>query len=489
MKLLLTHTDLMVLLTLGSRWPSKKMGGWMRYAIIATAFAVAFSTAAQADDLSDLKAQLEAATKSIQALQKRVQTLEAQKAEKEKAKTSAPVVVAKAPAPPTAASLGAPVVAPNEKLTVRVPGLNNARIEIQGAVQLDAIYDFKRMDPNWVSTLRPSKIPVNCPPVGTDPGCGKDGITNFSVRSSYLDFRGFLPTTVGELKTQLAFDLWGGADNGTTQLRLVHAWASLGPYLVGMTDSLFMDIDVFPNIFDFWGPSGMMFVRDPQIRWTPYNYEGWKFAVALEVPGGAIDAGKLTNRIPELANTFVKPRYPDITGQARVDGTWGHVQLAGVARWITFDNSLGIDGRPSGTVFGWGGNLSGHLNTFGQDAIRGQIAYGRGIAAYSNDCCFDLAPDPIRAAALPLLNWLAYYDHWWSPQWSSSIGFSQNIQDNFVTQFDTEQHQGAYASVNLVYYPMQNVKVGVEGLWGERVNKDGSKASDQRMMFSTQVKF
>ena len=124
--------------------------------------------------------------------------------------------------------------------------------------------------------------------------------------------------------------------------------------------------------------------------------------------------GKLTNRIPELANTFVKPRYPDITGQFRVDGTWGHVQLAGVARWITFDNSLGIDGRPSGTVFGWGGNLSGHLNTFGQDAIRGQIAYGRGIAAYSNDCCFDLAPDPIRAAALPLLNWLAYYDHWWS---------------------------------------------------------------------------
>ena len=49
-----------------------------------------------------------------------------------------------------------------------------------------------------------------------------------------------------------------------------------------------MDIDVFPNIFYFWGPSGMMFLRDPQIAMAiPYNYEGWKFAVALEVPQAA----------------------------------------------------------------------------------------------------------------------------------------------------------------------------------------------------------
>ena len=202
-----------------------------------------------------------------------------------------------------------------------------------------------------------------------------------------------------------------------------------------------------------------------------------------------MDASPPGTIIPELSGVREKPRYPDLTAQFRTDQNWGHLQLAGVARWITFDNSIGIDGRPFGTVFGWGVNLSGHLKTFGEDALRGQVAYGHGIAAYSNDCCFDVAPDPIRAKALPLLNWLVYYDHWWSPQWSSSIGFSQNIQNNFVTQFDTEQHQGSYASVNLIYYPMQNVKFGVEGLWGERVNKDGSKASDQRIQFSTQVKF
>ena len=37
------------------------------------------------------------------------------------------------------------------------------RVEISGQIMLDAIYDFKRVDPDWNATLRPSTIPVNCP--------------------------------------------------------------------------------------------------------------------------------------------------------------------------------------------------------------------------------------------------------------------------------------------------------------------------------------
>ena len=53
----------------------------------------------------------------------------------------------------------------------------------------------------------------------------------------------------------------------------------------------------------------------------------------------------------------------------------------------------GISGNPSGTVFGYGGNLTASIKTFGDDSIKGQIAYGKAIATYSNDCCFDLAPN------------------------------------------------------------------------------------------------
>ena len=160
---------------------------------------------------------------------------------------------------------------------------------------------------------------------------------------------------------------------------------------------------------------------------------------------------------------------------------------------ITFDTPAGIDGNPAATVFGWGVNLTAKLITFGKDAIKGQIAYGHGIAAYSNDCCFDLGPNhPLpnaKAEALPLLNWFVYYDHWWSSKWSSSIGYSENNQTNSGGETDDAQHIGRYASANLLYYPYQNVKMGVEGLWGERINKNGESGQDERVQFSTQVKF
>jgi hypothetical protein len=93
-----------------------------------TAIAMAVPIAAKADELSDLKGQLETAMKSIQALQERVRSLEAQKARTVAAVP--PNAQASAPMPPNAQaavflpvkaapaappSQGAPVVAPNEK--------------------------------------------------------------------------------------------------------------------------------------------------------------------------------------------------------------------------------------------------------------------------------------------------------------------------------------------------------------------------------------
>jgi hypothetical protein len=142
------------------------------------------------------------------------------------------------------------------------------------------------------------------------------------------------------------------------------------------------------------------------------------------------------------------------------------VQLAGVARWVTFDNPTGIGGNPSGTVFGYGGNLTASINTFGDDSIKGQFAIGKAIATYINDCCFDLAPNaatpPAHATALPLIGWLIYYDHWWSKQWSSSIGFSQNIQQNSPAS-SAPAEPGLHASANLLWYPMQKRRWELKG--------------------------
>ena len=106
-----------------------------------------------------------------------------------------------------------------------------------------------------------------------------------------------------------------------------------------------------------------------------------------------------------------------------------------------------------------------------------QVVYGEGIASYMNDGGMDLAPqltfDAARsrlsqAEAVPLTGVMAYYDHYWSDKWSSSIGYSYTEVDNTNFQDPAAYHKGQYASVNLLTYPADNLMIGAELLWGER---------------------
>jgi hypothetical protein len=456
----------------------------MRKLALVAALTMAFSTGAAAqDDLSSLKSQLEEAKKLIQQLEQRVQTLETEQAKA----LAGPPAAAPQPTPPVAAApAGGPVVAPNQVPAEGIADAGRARLEVYGFAQADFIYDFNRVDPAWNATLRPSKIPVNCP---ADPGCGNDGETIFSVRQSRLGFKGFLPTSMGELKTQFEFDLFGvGADAGQTTFRLRHVYGELGPFLAGQTNSLFMDGDVFPNTVDYWGPGGMIFFRNVQARWTPWTRDGTKASIALESPGAAIDVGNAVN--PEGWQSHNK--LPDLTAQFRMDTGWGHFQAAGILRYLGFENpTLAGISPSSGSVTGYGLNLSGSYKLRGRNKLMGQLAAGKGIAAYFNDCCVDIAPNAALndAEAVPAVGWLVYYDHYWNERFSSSIGWSGQYQDNSGGQAANAFHKGNYGSANLLYYPTKNVMTGVELLYGERENKDGNSGSDTRLQFSAKYSF
>jgi DcaP outer membrane protein len=363
-------------------------------------------------------------------------------------------------------------------------------INVYGFVMVDAIHDFNTVDPDWEATLRPSKIPVNCPVGGPlDPGCGQDGNTLFSVRQSRLGVTGDFPTDAGELHTKFEFDMFGvGADAGQTTIRLRHAYGEIGPFLAGQTNSLFMDGDVFPNTIDYWGPGGMVFFRNIQFRYTPVRTDQMKFAVALESPGSAIDAGNVSN--PDGWEAW-NP-YPDLTAQYRLSQPWGHAQVAGIFRWLGYQNptNAGIT-KSSGHVLGGGVNLSGAVNTVGRDKVLAQLAYGQGIANYFNDCCVDVAPNSALndGRAVPLIGWLLYYDHYWSEKWSSSVGYSAQNQDNTGGQSANAFKNGAYASGNLLFYPAKGIMTGMEVLWGQRENKNGNKGDDTRVQYSVKYDF
>jgi len=447
------------------------------------AVAVSSSAAlARADDLGELREELEASRAAIERLEQRIRQLEAAQTAPAAAQGEETVVPG-GPAPAVTAAPASPAGSARSAA--------DANLDVYGFVQLDTLYDFNQSDPDWKDTLRVSKIPINCP---DDAGCGKDGETVFGVRQTRIGIRAKTPTAIGELNTKLEFELFGvGVDAGQTTPRLRHAWAELGAFGAGQTWSLFMDADVFPNTIDYWGPTGMMFLRNPQLRWTPYSGDGSQFAIAIESPSSALDTGKTQDIDTEDNPLSIQSEnnLPDLTAQWRANGDWGHAQLAGILRSVGYETESSRNGEPSGDELGWGLNASASLAVGERDKLHLQAAYGEGIASYINDGGNDLAPndDIDGAEVLPLLGVLLYLDHYWSERWSSSIGWSFAEQDTTDGQYGSAYEGARYGNVNLLYYPVPGIMVGGELVYGELELKDGSEADDTRFQMSFKYSF
>src|SRR6478672_1335568 len=140
-----------------------------------------------------------------------------------------------------------------------------------------------------------------------------------------------------------------------------------------------MDLDIFPNILDYWGPNGMLFFRNVQIFWQPINDKHTRATIALERPGASGDQGVLADRIDVGRIT---PRFPapDISGEYRYQGDkWGYVKIAGMLRWIRWDDLVPDTLDLSGGVTGWGLSLSSNYNVSKHDVLRLQAIYGAGV--------------------------------------------------------------------------------------------------------------
>lgn len=365
-------------------------------------------------------------------------------------------------------------------------------VTVYGFGQVDYIQDFNRVAPAWESTLRPSRVPTQAGQYGSD------GSALLSVRQSRLGASAVVPTTGGDLNAKVEFDFFGvGADEGQTTVRLRHAFGSYNNWLGGQTHSLFMDINVFPNVIDYWGPAGMVFLRTPQIRWTPIQGDH-SLAFSLETPDSGIDTGVFSREIQDLgADVQSVERFPDFGWRYRYtqEGA-GHFQVAGLIRPLGYDTVADpppAGNRPKENLVGWGVNLSGNLYTVGKNRLIGQYVVGHGIAGYMNDGGVDIAPRngvvPADPAPQPLQGIVLYYDHYWNKCYSSSIGWSMTEVQTFRGQADDAFRRGRYVSANLLYSPIPNFLTGIEYLWGDRKDHDGAIGEDNRMQISFKYSF
>jgi hypothetical protein len=371
------------------------------------------------------------------------------------------------------------------------PMKQGPRMQIYGFVMLDLINDFDQINPDWFDVERPTKLPA------FPNEFGDNGNFWASVRQTRFGVRGWLPTGWGEVKTEFEFDLFGvGADAGQTTIRLRQAWGSLGPVLAGQTNSVFMDGDVFPNVVEYWGPNGMVFFRNVQLRWTPIDGKG-QLAIAIERPGASADSGQFADRI-EIQNIRGHFPYPDVTAHYKYGDDWGHVQLAGIFRYMGWTDTLQDQFDLSGHAIGWGVNGSAVLKITKRGTLRLEATYGHGIENYMNDAPVDVAAQsnpgnpvtPVTGKALPIFGMVAYYDISWSDKFSTAIGYSRLDISNGTEQLPAAFKSGQYASTNLLWYPVKNVMTGIEFQWGRRQNfTDGFAANDFRLQFSAQYKF
>lgn len=371
---------------------------------------------------------------------------------------------------------------------------SGTRLEVYGFAQTDTGYNFGTIDPDWYDVVRPTKLP------SFDGEFGRNGRVFFSVRQSRLGFKSYVPTDLGELKVHLEAELFGvGDEAGQTTFRLRHAFGELGQFGAGQTWSGFMDPDVFPNSIEYWGPNGMVFFRNVQIRWRPlYQSKTHELHVSLESPGGSADTNSF---VEALDLEGVTPRFPapDLVAHYRYTGAFGHVQLAGILRYLKWDD-LGTDPENlSGDAVGWGVNLSSNVKLPWKGAVlKLQAVYGSAIENYMNDAGADVAVQvneagasrPVQGVGLEVLGTVAFLDLTWNEYLTSTLGHSYVHVYNSNGQVATAFRIGNYALANVLVHPTKDFFFGPEFQWGQRRNVGGGFVyDDYRIQFSMKYSF
>jgi hypothetical protein len=368
-------------------------------------------------------------------------------------------------------------------------------LDVYGFAMVDMGYNFDQIDPRWFDALRINRLPKY------KNQFAPNGTWFFGVRQTRFGVAGYTPTKMGDLTVKFEFDMFGtGSDEGQTTMRLRYAYGQLGKFLAGQATSPFMDADVWPNTVEYWGPSGMVYYRNVQLRFMPINDAEKELWFALERPGAGADKGTISiPELPPLDSVKAKLSAPDISAHFKKRGKWGSVQLAGIFRPLKWEDTRVNKGGTdlSGSATGWGAHLSAVINLTKNTVFRGNYVYGEGIENYMQDAPNDIGTvvtgnpsKPIEGKALPVTGIMGWIDHNWNPTWWTSFGYSSVSIDNTATAAGTTSYKyGQYASLTIGTTPVKNAMAAVEFQWGQREGEDGFKAPCTKIQFSFKYNF
>jgi len=381
---------------------------------------------------------------------------------------------------------------PVQDLSALVAGnFKDTKYKWYGFVRLDGIYDFRPM--GSTDSFVTSAIPV-------PQGRGQNSVLTPRYTRFGFDTETPIKSLDWTLKSRIELDFFNGNTSGafgSFPPRLRFAWAEFGPFLIGQAASLFMDYDVFPNVLDYQGPGGMVLMRQPVISAHFPIGEKFRFAIGIEQPYSDIQwfengawianpgSGIITT--PGVARNVQD--VPDLTANVRYAGGHGHMQVAGIARKLTYQpatgdsalDKVGYGINLTGTFHPWaclsGTPKSGDCATpLSKSRFLGQFAVGRGITRYfqdENGLSLDATFDPVNGfRTIPSYGWFMGYEQWWAKKWASVFTYGQDALELTDTLPGSTYQRANYASANIIWLPVQRFGVGLEYLYGFRKNKD-----------------
>ena len=423
------------------------------------------ATAVRADDLQDLKAQIEALQKKVGELEMKQETTEKKQA---------------AAVPDNVVTGGA------TKGSFKLPG-SNTSVTLGGYVKLDAVFSNPSagVDTKGDLFLDPTAIPV-----GPTAGNNERNQVKFGARESRLFVKTNTPTSVGDLNTHVEFDFYGADGNESVSnshgFRLRHAYGTLGNFLAGQTWTNFMNPASLPDTLDFGGPVGQIFDRQAQVRWTqpfggPGSATSGLWSVGLENPEAVV-------QIPGGASFRTDTdRLPDVTGQVLFNTSIGKVSVHGLLRQVRVDAKTPavVDQKLGGAV-----SVAGVIPTVGKDDFRFTASAGNAIGRYSDGFFPDGVVGSDGQIRLPKQwGWFAAYRHYWVDQLRSNLVLSTASENNRAGAPASTNKSTASAHVNLIWSPVANADLGVEYIYADRKTEDGLKGNLNRLQASAKYAF
>ena len=356
--------------------------------------------------------------------------------------------------PPQMLHRRASVAAGDFPHSLLIPG-TDVSVKIGGYVKADFIHDFNSIgntDEFDTSTIPTSGIQTQN--------------TRLHARQTRLNLDVRQPSELGEVQVFTEGDFFATGN----AFRLRHAYGKLGPLLAGQTWSTFMDETIMPDLLDFESPTGALLTRRALFRWTQpiSDMEGLEYSVAVE------DASPVFS---STAGTF-ENALPDFIGRLRLQHNNGHLQLAGFVTKAAFDPTVGSDTE----AVAWGCSLSGSLIILDSDKLMAQVAYGEGIQRFRGGQSYEIDAGGSLIAVPAQACYLAY-EHAWTKQAKSVIAYSRADVDNQAVA-PTSLKSTDYLAANILWTPIERVRLGVEYLHGVRVDQNASKGDANRLQFS-----